>query len=62
MVTKKIKLSLVGLDGNAFVLLGAFRDQAEREGWTEEEIDSVINEAMSSDYNFLLKTLMQYCK
>lgn len=62
MVNKKVKLSLSGLDGNAFVLLGSFRDQAEREGWSEEEIETVISEAMSSDYKHLLATLLKHCK
>lgn len=61
-VNKKVRLRLVGLDGNAFILLGAFRDQAEKENWTEEEIDFVINKAMSGNYNQLLRTLMNYCK
>lgn len=60
-ITKKVNLKLVGLDGNAFVLMGAFRDQAEKEGWTEEEIDTVIEEAMSSDYRHLLSTLTKHC-
>ena len=35
---KKVKLELVGLDGNAFTLMGAFKRQAERERWAKEEI------------------------
>lgn len=62
MTHKKIKLNLCKVDGNAFVLMGAFRDQAEKEGWTEEEIDTVIEQAMSSDYNHLLATLLKHCK
>jgi hypothetical protein len=59
---KKIKLKLVGLDGNAFSILGAFRKQAKKEGWTEEEIKLVTQEATSKDYNHLLITLNKYCK
>lgn len=62
ITTKKINFKLAGLDGNAFVLMGAFRDQAEKEGWTEEEINTVIEEAMSSDYRHLLATLIKHCK
>lgn len=62
MTTKKIKLELVGLDSNAFVLLGAFRDRAEKEGWKEEEINQVITEATSGDYNKLLRTLILHCE
>ena len=54
---KMIKLTLVGLDGNAYSLLGAFSRQARREGWTKAEIDEVLKEAMSGDYNHLLATL-----
>lgn len=59
---KKINLRLTGIDGNAFMLMGAFRDQAEKEGWTEEEIDTVIEKAMSSDYKHLVATLLKHCK
>ena len=59
-MTKKINLKLVGLDGNAFALLGAFRRQAKREGWTGEEIKIVIDEATSGDYDHLLQTLIKH--
>jgi hypothetical protein len=61
IVNKKVKLTLVGLDGNAFALLGAFQRKAKREGWTEEEIDAVMEEARSDDYDHLLATLMDHC-
>ena len=61
-INKKINLELVGLDGNAFFLMGAFQKQAKRESWTEEEIDFVMKEAQSGDYNHLLSTLMVYCE
>ena len=60
--TKKITLRLVGLDGNAFYLLGAFSRQAKKEGWTEEEIAAVLNEAQSRDYDHLLATLADHCQ
>ncbi len=60
MTDKKVKLNLVGLDGNAFSLLGAFQAQARKEGWTKEEIAEVREEAMSGDYNHLLVTIMNH--
>lgn len=57
---KKVKLELIGLDGNAFALMGAFQRQARREGWSKDEIDAVINECMSGDYNHLLATLLEH--
>ncbi|NBR25806.1 MAG: hypothetical protein EBU08_18910 [Micrococcales bacterium] len=58
---KKVKLKLVGLDGNAFSIMGAFQHQARKEGWTTTEIDEVLNEAMSSDYHHLLATISKHC-
>ena len=60
-VDKKIKLSLVGIDGNAFSIMGAFSKQAKKEKWTKEEIDTVLGNAMNSDYNHLLATIDSYC-
>ena len=45
---KYVKLQLWGLDGNAFSLLGAFRSQARKEKWSEEDISKVLTEARSS--------------
>ena len=59
--TKKIQLDLVGIDGNAYAIMGTFQRQARREGWTKEEIDSVLKEAQSGDYDHLLKTIMAHC-
>lgn len=50
-------MQLVGLDGNAFALMGAFSKNARRQGWTKEEIDKVITEATSNDYDHLVATL-----
>ncbi len=62
MTTKKVNLELVGLDGNAFSLMGAFRKQARKEKWTPEEIKGVLDECQSGDYNHLLQTLMAHCE
>lgn len=62
IVNKKVKLELVGLDGNAFFLMGAFQRQAQREKWASEEIKKVLDECQSSDYNHLLVTLMNHCE
>lgn len=61
-ITKKVNLTLVGINGNAFSLMGAFSYQAKRDGWTKEEIDTVIKEATSDDYNHLLVTLDRFCE
>jgi len=62
VINKKINLNLVGLDGNAFSIMGAFQKQARKEGWSKEEIDAVITEMQSGDYNHLLQTAMAHCE
>lgn len=55
---KKVIMQLVGLDSNAYSIMGAFRRNARKQGWTSDEISAVLNEAMSGDYNHLLSTIM----
>ncbi len=61
-IKKKVSLKLVGLDGNAFSLMGAFSRQAKREDWSKEEIDCVIAECTSGDYSNLLNALGDVCE
>lgn len=61
-MAKTVTLELVGLDGNAFSILGAFQRQARKEGWTAAEIKEVIDEAKKDDYNHLLSTIMDHCE
>ena len=51
MINKKVKLQLVGINGNAFAIMGAFKRQAQKEKWTAEEID------LSKDINYLLNEM-----
>jgi ABC-type transporter Mla MlaB component len=59
---KKVCLDLTEVDGNAFALLAAFRRQARREGWSAEEIQSVLDEARTGDYGHLVRTLVEHCR
>lgn len=61
-IGKTLNLELVGVDGNAYAVMGVFSRQARREGWTQEEIDLVLEEAQSGDYDHLLSTIMTYCE
>ena len=61
-IEKTVNLELVGVDGNAYAVMGVFSRQARREGWTQEEIDLVLEEAKSGDYDHLLSTIMTYCE
>jgi hypothetical protein len=58
---KTVNLELVGLDGNAWSLMGAFSQKARREGWSQEEISKVTYECMAGDYHHLLRTLTEHC-
>jgi hypothetical protein len=60
LVSKKVKMNLVGLDGNAFSLMGSFSSNARRQGWSKEEINRVLEKCISGDYDNLLITLIQH--
>lgn len=60
VVDKKVQIELVGLDGNAFSIMGAWSGAAKRQGWTKEEIDAVLAEAESGDYDNLLSVIMRH--
>lgn len=62
LVGKTVNLELVGLDGNAFSLMGAFQRQARKEKWTPAEIETVLDAAKSGDYDNLLCVLMEHCE
>tara|TARA_R110002110_G_scaffold357346_1_gene566730 strand:- start:136 stop:387 length:252 start_codon:yes stop_codon:yes gene_type:complete len=55
-----VELELVGLDGNAFALMGAWKKTAQRAGRTPEEINAVIDDCTSGDYNHLLGVLVEH--
>ena len=48
------KYNLVGIDGNAFSVMGYVRTAMRESGYTRTEIQEYTNDAMSSDYNHLL--------
>lgn len=51
---KEEKYTLIGVDGNAFSVMGYVRTAMKREHCTKEEIDAYTKDAMSSDYYHLL--------
>ena len=57
-----IKLNLVGLDGNAFSLMGAFQRAARKQSRTPEEIKAVLDDCMSGNYEHLLQTLVKHTR
>jgi len=55
-----VKVQLVGLDGNAYSIMGRAQKAARKAGLTKDQIDEYINEAISGDYNHLLAVTMEY--
>ncbi len=49
--------TLIGVDSNAFSLMGHFKKLALRQGFSREWVDSIIQDAMSGDYDRLLRVL-----
>lgn len=52
----KGKYSLVGVDGNAFMIMGYVAKSMKSEGKSQLEVDEFYKEAKSGDYNHLLAT------
>jgi len=59
MKNKKLNLKLVGLDGNAFILLAHFSKEARKNGWSKEDIKEKVQEATSGDYSHLISVLAE---
>ena len=54
MTKPYVKIDLSGPQGNAFVVLGMCQSAAKQAQWTEEEIQSFMDNATSGDYKHLL--------
>ena len=54
----KVKMTPTGLNGNAFAIMAEFKNKAWAQGWSLGQIDDVIQEASSGDYDHLLQTIM----
>ena len=59
---EKLEGTLVWVDSNAYDLMGYFIKQAKSQWWVEEEIEKVLKEAKSGDYDHLIATLNNYFK
>ena len=55
-----VEVTLVGMDGNAFAILGRVRAALRKAKVDEEEIKAYIKEATAGDYDHLLRTTIQY--
>jgi predicted CoA-binding protein len=57
-VTKLVKCNLVGVNGNAWVLMGTWQNAAKKQKTPPEEIKAVMDDCMSGDYDHLLQVLI----
>lgn len=57
-VKTRPSVKLLGNDGNAFAIMGACKQAARKAGWTREQIDALLAEMRSGDYNHLLAVAM----
>ncbi len=55
-----VEVELVGKDGNAFAIMGAVCKELKRAGYGQEFIKEYQAEAMSGDYDNLLRVTMEY--
>ena len=55
-----ITVQFVGLDGNAFSILGRCRRAMKQARLSETEINEFTKEATSGDYNHLLATCVEW--
>ena len=58
-MAKRIKVKLIGEDGNAFFILGTVR-KALRDAGLKEEANEFMEKATSGDYDHLLAVVMEY--
>lgn len=52
------KYTLVGVDGNAFSVMGYVKSAMRKEGSSKEEIAAYLKKVMSGDYNSLIVASM----
>ena len=52
-------MTLTGMDGNAFAVIGAVSEALRRAGVDRQEIEGFVAEATSGDYDHLLRTCMR---
>ena len=60
MPRTNIEVQLVGQEGNAFAIMGAVTKALRQNGYTPDDIDEYKKEAMSGDYDNLLRVTMEW--
>jgi hypothetical protein len=55
-----VTVNLSGEDGNAMMIIGAVRRAMKRAGASSEDCSAFSNQAMSGDYDNVLRTCMEW--
>jgi hypothetical protein len=55
----EVSVKLVGEDGNAFAILGRVKKALRRAKVDKDQIEAYFKDAMSGDYNHLLRVTME---
>ena len=56
----EVQVQMVGEDGNAFAIIGRVSKALGRAGVSPEEVEKFSEEAMSGDYDALLRTVIRW--
>ncbi len=57
---QKPKVKLLGYSGNSFAILGQVSRSAKKAGWSQERLNKFQEEAVSGDYDHLLRVVMEH--
>lgn len=57
---EKLKVKLIGTDGNAIAIIGKVSREMKKAGFDKETIHKYTKEAMSGNYNHLLQVTMKW--
>ena len=60
-MSKNKLYSLIGIDGNAYSVMGYVADAMKAEGKSNAEVDEYYKKAQSGDYKNLLRVSMSMC-
>ena len=60
MAKYNIEVQLTGRDGNAMSIMASVTRALKRHGVEKEEVDAFMKEAMSGDYDNVLRTAMKW--
>jgi hypothetical protein len=58
----KVKVELVGADGNCFAIMGKVAAAMRAAGWSPEDRDAYLREAKAGNYDHLLQVTLQYAE